>query len=315
MNYEVVVVGGGVGGLTLAALLAARGVNVCLLERESATGGCAANVSTGGYAFEGGAGLYSSWGAGELHERVFAELKVSPPDARPCLPAYVVRLSDGSDIPICANREQFEHNLASAFPDCTREAIAFYRKLGLADSAIRSAMARSPHLRDASVFERLGALGIRQARNVLSFRNDVVAKHLRKTSQRFRQFIDAQLQMLGQCSTNECPYLYAAVALMLPRRGMYSIRGGGSALAECLTNAVKQSGGTVRLNSPALRLAYGRDGGAIGVDLLNGETIHAKRAIVSNLTVWDTYGKLAGWDRTPLGIRAEMKTMHSRGAY
>ncbi len=41
MSYEVVVVGAGIGGLTTAALLAARGVSVCLLEKSSQTGGCA----------------------------------------------------------------------------------------------------------------------------------------------------------------------------------------------------------------------------------------------------------------------------------
>jgi phytoene dehydrogenase-like protein len=40
MAHEVVVVGGGIGGLTVAALLAARGVGVCLLEKESRAGGC-----------------------------------------------------------------------------------------------------------------------------------------------------------------------------------------------------------------------------------------------------------------------------------
>ncbi|HKP72240.1 MAG TPA: FAD-dependent oxidoreductase, partial [Pyrinomonadaceae bacterium] len=74
MAHEVVVVGAGLGGLTTAALLAARGVDVCVLEKESQGGGCAGAFEKFGYEFETTAGLYASWGAGEIHARVFAEL-------------------------------------------------------------------------------------------------------------------------------------------------------------------------------------------------------------------------------------------------
>ena len=315
MTYDVVVVGGGIGGLTVAALLAARGVNVCLLEKEDTTGGCAANYSIGGYAFEGGAGLYSSWGPGELHESIFAELKLSPLDARLSEPAYVVRLADQRDVALCADREQFENNLASAFPECAKEAIAFYRELALIDSAIRNAAARLPDLRHSSSLKRRRALGIFQGRGIMASQHDTVAKHLHEVSPRFLQFLDAQLQMLGGCSSDECSYLYAALALMLPSHGLYALRGGGSALAESLTASIKQSGGTVRLNSPVLRLAYSPDGKVAGVDLLSGETVYAERAIISNLTVWDTYGKLVGAGQTPAQIREQLKGAHSQGAY
>src|SRR6185295_18447218 len=126
MAFEVVVVGGGFGGLTVAALLAARGVNVCLIEKESRPGGCACGLEKFGYSFETSVSMYTSWGSEEIHERVFAELPVEPPEVRRLSPAYVVRLPDGTDVPVSANREEFEATLAEAFPECFDIARAFY---------------------------------------------------------------------------------------------------------------------------------------------------------------------------------------------
>ena len=64
----------------------------------------------------------------------------------------------------------------------------------------------------------------------------------------------------------------------------YSIAGGVATLAERLAESIKSSGGTIRLNSPVLRLAYNETGDAIGLDLLSGERVLATRAIISNLT-------------------------------
>ena len=93
------------------------------------------------------------------------------------------------------------------------------------------------------------------------------------------------------------------------------MRGGAPALAESLADSIKQSGGRLRLNTPVLRLAYDSTGNAVGVDLLSGERVTAKKAIVSNLTIWDTYGKLVGPGRTPKATAAEIRNLHAWGAY
>ncbi len=317
MAYEVVVVGGGIGGLTAAALLAARGMSVCLFEKESRAGGCAATFEKFGYEFEQTASLYASWQPGEIHDRIFAELPLNAPEVRPATPSYIVRLPDQTEISIIEDDAEFEDRLRVAFPECADAAVNFYREIEPIGEALRRVARRVYDLRTASRLRRIRATApeARLASRILSEMNRTAAEHLDGTSTRFRRFIDVQLQIFAQRASTECAYLYAAVALMLPRRGMYTIRGGAQALADRLAEAIRKSGGTIRLNTTVLRLAYDETGRATGVDLLSGERVEATRAIVSNLPLWDTYGKLVGLNRTPAEVRPLLKSLRGWGAY
>lgn len=317
MAYEVVVVGGGIGGLTAAALLAARGVSVCLLERASRAGGCAANFEHLGHDFETCAGLYAGWEPGGLHARVFAELPVEPPPARAVEPAYTVRLEGDADVRVGGPHEEFEAALGGAFPECAASAVSFYREAAADAGALLRAALRVPALNAASKLQRLGlaAAEPRRAARLLAARGDTAARHLAATSARFRRFIDAQLQIFAQTPSDSCSYLYAAVALTQPLRGMHAVEGGAQALADALVESIRRSGGVVRLDTTALRLAFDAGGRAAGVTLLSGETVAAERAVVSNLTLWDTYGKLVGAGRTPAAVRPQLKRLRGWGAY
>lgn len=317
MAYEVVVVGGGLGGLTAAALLAARGLRVCLLEREAEAGGCAAPFEHAGYRFEAGAGLYAGWRPGGVHERVFSELGVAPPETIEVTPAYVVRLPDGSDVRVGGPAGEFETTLRAAFPECADAAAAFYREAFEIAGALERSAARHPALATASRLRQLAlaASEPRLAPLVLARRKETAARRLAGTSARFRRFVDAQLQIFAQAPSAACSYLYAAVALAQPLFGMHALRGGARSLVAPLVESVKSNGGAVRLNATALRLAYDSRGRAAGVELLTGETVEATRAVVSNLTVWDTYGKLVGTSRTAADVRARLKAWRGWGAY
>jgi C-3',4' desaturase CrtD len=320
MTHEVVVVGAGIGGLTTAALLAARGVDVCVLEREPQGGGCATTFERFGYEFETTAGLYAGWGADDIHPRVYAELPVAPPEARRLAPAYVVRLPDATEVRVGAGVEsacEFEHELGRAFPECARAAIDFYRELTPVAEALHRSARRAPELATLGKFGRmkLAAAEARHASRILAMQTHTAAEHLAGASPRFRRFIDAQLQIYTGCASDECAYLYAAIALNLPQRGLYALRGGAAALARSLTDSIKRSGGRVRFDTSVLRLAFDANGRAAGVDLLSGESIRATRAVVSNLTVWDTYGKLVGASRTPGRLRERLKSARGWGAY
>ncbi|HUE81688.1 MAG TPA: FAD-dependent oxidoreductase [Pyrinomonadaceae bacterium] len=317
MTYEVVVVGGGIGGLTVAALLAKRGLGVCLLERESQPGGCARTFEKFGYSFEPGAGLYHGWNEGGIHEQVFTELSIDAPKTRVLEPSYLIRLPDNTQVAVTHDTEQFEASLRTAFPECAAEAIEFYRDARRVSLQVIRTMDRVGDLPSASWSQLLGT-ALRApaiARYLWSSRNDTVANHLSQTSNRFRRFIDLQLQTFTQSSSEECSYLFGSVALEIGRQPLFAIAGGPTALVGRLEESIQKSGGVIRCNAPVLRLAYDSSGRAAGVDLLSGERVNASRAIVSNLTVWDTYGKLVGLNRTPAQMRHRLKSLRGWGAY
>jgi phytoene dehydrogenase-like protein len=268
--YDVVVVGAGIGGLTVAALLSARGMNVCVLERQSQVGGCIGRVEFAGHQFEPGMGIYTSFGESEVFAKIFDQLPVEVPATRVLSRPYVVRLEDGTDVRLIAGNEFFAE-LSRVFPECVDEAMAFYR--------------------------------------------NTTAELLTATSSRFRSFIDTQLRGFLHVSIDQCSPSAAANALARVRGPLYEIEGGPATLAERLAEAIKRNGGTLRLNTTVLRLAYDSSGAAIGVDLLNGEQVLAKGAIVSNLTIWDTYGKLFGLNRTPPETKKLLNALQGTGAY
>jgi C-3',4' desaturase CrtD len=314
MAYEVVVVGGGIGGLTTAALLAARGLNVCLLERQSSVGGCLTPFEKFGYSFETGAGLYALWSPGEIHDRIFSELPVSPPLVRKSEPAYVVRMPDRTEIAITSNQDELFQNLRTGFPECAEEAVVFFQEAEATGKVLLAALegvAAPPRGRLNQKLHDFFPEVVR-ANDLVS---DTTLQHLKHLPLRFRRFIDAQLQTFGQGSAAECSYLYACVLVAVLRRGLFSIQGGGASLAESLAGAIRKSGGTLRLDTSALRLAYDSAGRVTGVHLLTGETVTATRAVVSNLTIWDTFGKLVGLDRTPSDVRRRLKNLVSGGVY
>ena len=316
MDCEVAVVGGGIGGLTVAALLSQRGIDVCLLERDSQVGGCVAPLEKFGYRFDPTDGLYTGWANGEIYSRIFSELSVTPPRTRQLQPAYVVRLPDGEQVSVTGDLEQLESDISRAFPECREFAVAFYRQL----SKIRSALdqvTQTDHkffagsiVRKALSLARHGTATLELSK----YSSDTTDKHLGAVSARFRRFIDVQLQTLANGDSSQVSYLYAA-SVLVNRRGMFSIAGGAAALAERLAESITQNGGKIRLNTSVLRLSYDSAGKAIGIDLLTGETVRASRAIISNLTLWDTYGKLIGLNRTAPHLRKAMNELRGWGAY
>jgi all-trans-retinol 13,14-reductase len=77
MDYDIIVIGGGLGGLTAGAKLAREGKKVLLIEQHSQPGGCATSFRRGDFTLEVGLHEMDGPSARDMKTRIFSELEIT----------------------------------------------------------------------------------------------------------------------------------------------------------------------------------------------------------------------------------------------
>src|SRR3954453_1121468 len=146
-NYDIIVIGAGIGGLTTAALLAGAGYSVLLLGGHIEPGGCASSFERKRpdgtrYVFDVGATLFAGFGPGGAHHWVGQQLEISWP-GRGRGPALEAWLPDRRLTPWGDARWGDERRIA--FPAQAWEAERFWSaQERIADVAWRFAARQAP---------------------------------------------------------------------------------------------------------------------------------------------------------------------------
>jgi phytoene dehydrogenase-like protein len=111
------------------------------------------------------------------------------------------------------------------------------------------------------------------------------AAHLKHSHERLRAFVDGQLLISAQTTSQFANALYAASALDLPRRGVVHLHGGIGSIANTLVTAIRTHGGKVlfRKQVTGIRVEKGRP---VAVELKRGGSIPAD-IVIANLTPWN----------------------------
>ena len=75
-NYDVVIIGGGLGGLSCGAIMSKEGFKVCILEQHSVIGGCLQSFYRSGHAFDTGMHYVGSLQEGQIMHQYFKYMGV-----------------------------------------------------------------------------------------------------------------------------------------------------------------------------------------------------------------------------------------------
>ena len=139
-EYDAIVIGSGMGGLTTAALLSELGWKVCVLEQHYTAGGYTHSYDRNGYEWDVGVHYIGDVGAKTRTRRLFDFLSDGKLEWAP-MDAEYDRFYVGDKV-FCAvaGKQEFRDNLVAQFP-AEEQAIDRYMEL-LARSAARLSMHR-----------------------------------------------------------------------------------------------------------------------------------------------------------------------------
>ncbi|MDT8280660.1 MAG: FAD-dependent oxidoreductase, partial [Erythrobacter sp.] len=274
MSARVVVIGAGIGGLVSGALLAARGADVTMLEKESRVGGKARRVTVDGAEIDGGPTVFTLRG---VFDEVFAACGARLDDHVAIARAEVIaRHAWGPDERLDLFADPARS--ADAVGDFAgADAARGYRNFQAEAQRIFEVL-EQPFLRGdkaSTPLPMMWRIGPWRMGDMLAMRPfdgmwDALGQH----------FADPRLrQLFGRYATYSGSSPFAAPATLMliahvEAQGVWLIDGGIHALAEALATLAEQQGARVRCNAPVAEVLTS-NGRASGVRLSSGEVIAA----------------------------------------
>ncbi|PSN17880.1 carotene isomerase [filamentous cyanobacterium CCP5] len=292
-DWDVAVIGAGIGGLVTATQLAAKGARVLVLERYLIPGGSGGYFERSGYRFDVGASMifgFGQQGTTNLLTRALAAVNQSLetiPD-----PVQVhYHLPGGLNVRIHREYEQFLAELSDRFPHERSGIRRFYDQCWGVFNCLNAIELLS--LEELGYVARvfwehpLACLGL--ARWLPVNVGQVARRHIRDPD--LLRFIDMECYCWSVMPADRTPMINAGMVFSDRHYGGVNYpKGGVGQIATALATGLEKAGGTIRYRSRVTQVLT-QSGQACGLQLASGETIQARR-IVSNATRWDTFDRL-----------------------
>ncbi|PRQ19741.1 putative prolycopene isomerase [Rosa chinensis] len=306
---DVVVIGSGIGGLCCAGLLARYQQDVLVLESHDLPGGAAHSFEIKGFQFDSGPSLFSGFQSKGPQANPLGQVLDALGEIIPCASydSWMVYLPEGEFLSRIGPTDFFKDLEKYASANAVQE----WKKLLDAILPMSAAAMALPPLSIRGDLGVLSTAGARYAPALLKSFAQMgpkgalgATKLLRPFSEIMdslelkdpfiRNWVDLLAFLLAGVKSNgilsaEMVYMFAewykpGCCLEYPLHG-------SGAVVEALVRGMQKFGGRISLGSHVEKIVV-ENGRATGVKLRSGQFIRAKKAVVSNASMWDTLNLL-----------------------
>ena len=290
------VIGGGLGGLASACVLAARGYAVTLFEKSSWLGGKATVLEANGFRFDMGPTILT---IPSVLRRIFSEADRRLEDYLDLVrldPQWRCFFTDGSALDLVEDVDAMAANLAAYSPGTG--AAKGYRNFHALANRLHQISTRHFFWKSvggiADMIDWRAGFSAQLIGDVLNLRmGRSVANTVRKyvPDPRVAQMLDHFTQYVGSCPESS-PAVLCGIAHMQTEEGVWYPRGGTRAVPEALARLGEELGVEYRTDCGVKRVLTENDGKRVrGVETDSGEIIELA-AVVSNADSARTHREL-----------------------
>lgn len=320
-DLDVIVIGSGIGGLTVGATLAKAGKKVLILEQHDQAGGCCHTYIEKGFEFD--VGLHY---IGQVHENsllriAFDQISEGQLEFQPLNQHFdTIQIGLGDEkreYTIISGKTEMKAHLIKQFPD-DEEAIETFFKI------MKICAKKTHYLATLKLIPQWISLLLLKSgladlvSPVFKLSGTCAAEFANTlTSNKDLQVIFAYL--FYGVPPKDSSILINALLVHHYKRGAYYIKGGASEIPFHIIRTIQKYGGNCLVRAPVSQILVNNENTAYGVKVKKGQEEYEIRApvIISNCGIFTTFQKLLPREIT---VQPEMQerlnTMkHGRGSF
>ena len=279
-----VVIGAGLGGLSAAMRLGAKGYAVTVLDRLDVPGGRASAIHSNGHRFDLGPTIVTVPGVFEKLWAACGRDFHAEVDLRPLDPFYEIRWPDGSHFTARQSTREMVQEIRRLSPGDVKGYLRFLKDAKRRYVLGFEGMVAEPMHRFWDTLKVIPQFALLRAdQSILT----LARKRVR--DERLRMALSFHPLFIGG-DPMHVTSMYGLVSHLEKEFGVHYAIGGVQAMADAMARVVRDQGGTLRLGVEADEILI-RDGQATGVRMADGETVAAD-VVVSNADAGHTYTRL-----------------------
>lgn len=275
MNKKVLIIGAGPGGLTAGMLLASRGYEVEIFEKQPYIGGRTSTFKIDAYTFDlGPTFLMMKYVLEEMF--IGAGRKIEDyMDIKQVEPLYRIVYGDGREFLPVSNEDKMIEELNRVFPGNEEGYKRFRRdekkKFDTLYACLKESYSSPLDLLKKQAIKSLPYLGIKKSLF------EVLGKYYKEDD--LKMAFTFQAKYLGM-SPWDCPGAYSMISYIEHTEGVHHVMGGFGEITKAMARVIEEEGGKIHLNTPVKEIIV-KDKKAKGVILEEGSKHYGDEIILN----------------------------------